>query len=292
MDSLSRNFAALLMAIEDCLEKRYILPALVLLYTGIDVIAFLERQPSEGVRSSFTRWTEDYLLRAKPLPCTADELYAARCGVLHTFTADSDLSRRSKLRRIYYAWGTAAAKDLQRTSHVLGRQATVAVHISDLVEALRLGLAQYLDLLDREPTRQRIVAAAAGAWFVSTPKELVAEFLTLVDSGAIKPGPTVTGVAVWATLSSAASRMNSATRLPCSAAHSATLSKSSRANATDTAARVLSTGPRASAASKSHCSSRCSSSSDRSFGLVIGDVPLECRAPSLTAWPARTTAAA
>jgi hypothetical protein len=33
---------------------------------------------------------------------TGLELYAARCGVLHTFTPDSDLSRDNKARRIVY----------------------------------------------------------------------------------------------------------------------------------------------------------------------------------------------
>ena len=33
------------------------------------------------------------------------DLYAARCGVLHTYTMDSRLSTEGKAKRILYAWG-------------------------------------------------------------------------------------------------------------------------------------------------------------------------------------------
>jgi len=105
LETLIKNLDGLDEAVVRCLGARLILPALSLLFVGIDIVASLERQPGEGMKASFTRWVEQYLLPARPLGCTSIELYAARCGILHTFTAESDLSRTGKARKLYYAWG-------------------------------------------------------------------------------------------------------------------------------------------------------------------------------------------
>ena len=90
MDSLTRNLSQLLLAIDECVGMHLVLPSLMLIYAGADVLGALERQPGEGTRASFVRWVEAYMLAARPLGCAGIDLYAARCGVLHTFSADSD----------------------------------------------------------------------------------------------------------------------------------------------------------------------------------------------------------
>jgi hypothetical protein len=90
MLALQKNLVEHLAAIEDCLQKRRILQCLCLLYAGIDVVASLERMPQESTKSAFVRWVEENVLKVRPMSCTALELYAARCGILHSFTADSD----------------------------------------------------------------------------------------------------------------------------------------------------------------------------------------------------------
>lgn len=163
----------LIESIEDCFEKRRLLPCLTLLYAGIDIFASLECQPHEGIQAAFVRWADRYLLKAHSLPCTALEIYAARCGIIHTFTADSDLSRKGQVRKIFYAWGTARAEDLQETSNILNRSDCVAVHIRDIIDAFRCGLADYLDEVAREPERQQIVERRAGLWFVQIDQDIV-----------------------------------------------------------------------------------------------------------------------
>src|SRR4051812_2144145 len=105
--ALAQNMMTLGAGIEACLEKKLQLPTLVLLYTAIDVAAWLSNDdPTARVGKRFMAWVDQYLLKAKPLPCTSADLYAARCGVVHTLTADSDLSDQGKARRICYAWGS------------------------------------------------------------------------------------------------------------------------------------------------------------------------------------------
>jgi len=90
-------------AINSCEANKFVLPALMLIYSGIDILASLERRKGEGTKASFTRWVDEYLLKAVSLPCTSLELYAARCGILHTLTPESDLSRKGKAREVGYA---------------------------------------------------------------------------------------------------------------------------------------------------------------------------------------------
>src|SRR5664280_369361 len=99
-------------SIEDCLVKCRILPCLILLYSGIDVFASLEAQPGQSTKDAFLYWVEAYMLKGRSLSCSALDLYAARCGIIHAFSWSSDLSRSGKARKIMYAWGTADAAKL------------------------------------------------------------------------------------------------------------------------------------------------------------------------------------
>ena len=108
------NLVQLGAGIETCLEKKLTTSALVLLYSAIDITSWLAADDlNASVRAYFTTWVEKYLLSAIPLGITALELYAARCGLIHTFTPDSRLVEQGKARRIVYAWGTAKSTDLQ-----------------------------------------------------------------------------------------------------------------------------------------------------------------------------------
>lgn len=59
-----RNIGELLIAIEACLKNRLILPGLLLLHAGIDIMAWLNRPEShtDAKRSDFIGWVESYLL--------------------------------------------------------------------------------------------------------------------------------------------------------------------------------------------------------------------------------------
>ena len=177
MDILAKNLAGLDDAVDRCLDARLILPGLALLYAGIDIMASLERQPSEGTKASFTRWVDMYLLPAKPLGCSALELYAARCGILYTFTADSELSQAAIVRKIFYAWGNAASHDLQETARLLGRTNIVALHVDDLCDAYRLGIAAWTMEVTADQTRREIVQSRESAWFDGLSIAVVKDFL-------------------------------------------------------------------------------------------------------------------
>ena len=127
----------------ECVRQGATLPSLILIYSALDALGWLvdpEAHPS--ARLVFTAWVERWLLASRPLPCTAAELYAARCGVLHTFTAASVDATKGKVRRIAYSWGGASATELQSRLELEAPGSSVAVDIDDLYDGLRLGAAQ------------------------------------------------------------------------------------------------------------------------------------------------------
>lgn len=178
MNSLYRNVADLISAIEECRKREQLLPCLVLLYTGIDVLGSLERQSNGGIRASFTRWVSQYLLDGLESSCTADDLYGARCGILHTFTAESDLSRKEKARQVVYAWGSSSSQKLQRTSELIGRN-SVAVHLDELIREFKTAASRFLCEVQHDPERRQVVAAQAGMWFTNMKPILVDELLQM-----------------------------------------------------------------------------------------------------------------
>jgi hypothetical protein len=82
--------------------------ALALIYSGIDTLGLLGAAASitDATRSTFMPWCETYILpRVQSVegdPLTAVDLYAARCGVLHTSTPASALGRKGDAREIWY----------------------------------------------------------------------------------------------------------------------------------------------------------------------------------------------
>jgi hypothetical protein len=129
------------------------------------------------------KWVDDYLLKAKPLECTPLDLYAARCGLLHTFSPDSRLSSQGKARRICYAWGTGRAQDLQRTIDLTNKSTEyVAVHVNDLYEGWRLGLLAYTEELKNDSVRRSRVYEKAGKFFSELDLGTVSNILAKLGS--------------------------------------------------------------------------------------------------------------
>lgn len=183
---LYTNMMQLGAGIEACLEKRLITPALILLYSAIDITSWLASDnPNASVRDCFTSWVKDYMLPSKPLECSALELYAARCGLVHTLTPDSRLVEQGGVRRIGYAWGTAKSNDLQRLINSTNwSDKLVSVQVEELYEAWRLGLLAFTKELQENSQRATAVYERANKFFANLAAEPFEEFLSKDDSQA------------------------------------------------------------------------------------------------------------
>ena len=101
-------FQMQLRAIGTCLKADLPEAALALIYSGIDTFGLLAAPPAiqDASGDTFKQWCEKYILpRVQPVeggPVNAIDLWAARCGVLHTSTPLSALERAGRAHQIWY----------------------------------------------------------------------------------------------------------------------------------------------------------------------------------------------
>jgi len=105
----------------------------------------------EVTRRDFLDWVERYLLPNSGLPCTALELYSARCGVVHTQSPEARATRGGTARKIFYSWGSCRPDTLQAYINIADPGAAVAVEIELVVKAFELAVDRFVEESERVP---------------------------------------------------------------------------------------------------------------------------------------------
>jgi len=157
-------------AARHCIAQRQFLPALVLMYSHIDVLAWAgSAKQKQAVRLRFEAWVSRWLLPELSINApniNATDLYAARCGILHTLTSKSDLSATGAAREIAYAWGIAQAPVLDAViaqTEFTGR--LVTLHYETLLNALEISIQKFLAAASSDPELESRLEDAAGRHF-------------------------------------------------------------------------------------------------------------------------------
>ncbi len=184
--NLFRSYSQLVAAIDYCIAEKLIMPALVLIYSAIDTVSWIASDDEDqSVGERFRTWVNVWMLQKYPLPCTALELYAARCGILHTLTPDSTLSKKKDVRRISYAWGTGKQKDLDESIKLTKYPGIVAVNTNDIVSSFKNGFADFIEALEKDKEKRELFIEKAGKHFVNVDISVISDFLesSQKDSG-------------------------------------------------------------------------------------------------------------
>jgi len=183
--AFARNLLEMQSGIEACLVKKAHLPTLVLLYSAIDVAAWLSNDdPTAKVGKRFMAWVDEYLLKAKPFHCTSADIYGARCGLVHKLTPDSDMSDQGKARQVCYAWGSRNAGELQAlTVHAGMADQYVFVQVEELYEAWQLGVGLLGQEMDRDPAREARILARSAKFFDADSTDTLDRCIEKAKSG-------------------------------------------------------------------------------------------------------------
>lgn len=183
-EGFERNLQELLASVEICLASGFRLPALLLLYSGIDIIAWLDRPSGQAdvQRKDFIAWVEKYLLPDSGLRCNALELFAARCGLLHSYTSQSRLSRGGSARQIFYSFGSARPKEIQSLIDATGTIPAVALKLEELFDAFRRGLEKFKGALSSDTQHATLVYQRAGEWYVVEDEKEIKEAVNRLHS--------------------------------------------------------------------------------------------------------------
>jgi hypothetical protein len=158
-------------AIDICASSKLLIPSLTLIYSGIDMLGWLDIDDvtTDASRKSFKCWATDYILApGSELTCTADDLYSARCGLLHIRSSESRDTRSGSARRIFYAWGNSSAEDLQKVIDLHPTEKAVAVHFNTLFKQFVDGAMRFRSRLESDATKAAIVELKLQKIFHST----------------------------------------------------------------------------------------------------------------------------
>ena len=135
------------------LEQECYRGALILVYSGIDTMAYLGMPASQTEVSSrdFIAWADKYI----SFPCkeqvTGEEFYGARCGMLHTYTPYSRSSRSGGRILGYMDVSVPEVRPHPEKPRTL-----VLVSISALVEAFLDGVDTFLVDLYADKDRAKV----------------------------------------------------------------------------------------------------------------------------------------
>ena len=175
VEPFHKNLGDMLVAAERCIQLRQHLPALVLIYSLVDSLAWAASGDTQSiVRKRFESWVSSWLLpELVPVVPTvsATDLYAARCAVLHTLTGDSDLSKAGHAKCFMYAWGTAKVEALEAVIRETNLTSHVALHYEDLLTALVRATGRFLESAnnDSELAARLDLAAAKHYMNIDAP---------------------------------------------------------------------------------------------------------------------------
>jgi hypothetical protein len=128
---------------------------LIVVYSGIDAFGLLAAPPKvlDANRTTFKQWCEDYILpRLQTVEggaITAVDLYAARCGVLHTSTPLSSLERDGNACQLFYEFKGKTGVNMILSA----RQMPLRVDIEKLTMAFKEGDVAFLKDLQNDTNR-------------------------------------------------------------------------------------------------------------------------------------------
>jgi hypothetical protein len=135
--------------------------AVILIYAGMDTMAFLDMPEGQTeVRGrDFIRWAGRYVRFPGSVQVTGEELYAARCGMLHTYTAEARATRSGRARRIGYA----DKMDPPAYAAPTAAPDIVLVSVPGLRDAFFRGIDQFLiDAYSSGPAKRATVEGRLG----------------------------------------------------------------------------------------------------------------------------------
>ena len=129
--------------------------AVILIYSGIDAMGFLgmPKGQEDVTRFDFMRWADKYIRFPCKEQVSGADLYGARCGMLHNYSAFSKMTRQGQCRTIGYM--DKSVPEVRYEPNV--SKSLVLVSVTGLAAAFFNGIDRYL--VDLFSTRERATLA-------------------------------------------------------------------------------------------------------------------------------------
>jgi hypothetical protein len=147
--------------VNDAWERKSYRATLILVYSGIDAMAHLTMPAGKdkATRADFVAWAERYLQfrdanKNPTLTLPGNELYAARCALVHTYSSEADLHKEGKAKR-QIGYGDEFLPEVAEKADV---EHLVMVSIRGLVDAFARGVGATLQVIKDDEPRSKVFA--------------------------------------------------------------------------------------------------------------------------------------
>ena len=170
-DLFETNILELIKTIDYCFKSDVNLTGLILFYSAIDIMAWLSRDQleSDATRNDFIRWVNEFMLPGTGLLCTAEELYSARCNIVHTYAPEwgTGVNRREReTRKIIYAWGKRPEEVLEshvnKTTH---KEKTILIYTDEFINSLKMAIERFNSSLSFSRALSELVYERSAKYF-------------------------------------------------------------------------------------------------------------------------------
>lgn len=179
-----------------CLDNECWEAGIMLLYSLIDAMAWLWRDPSHADVTSqdFIDWIDTYMKPDGAMGVTAMDLFGARCGLLHSMTGESRKHRELKARKVWYARQVSEGVKWLVQVYMSETLMPVTVSVDALGDAVKTAISRFrLELMKDPQLAERVFERARTAyfsegWFGGPP---VSQSLNQESVGAVPLGAVV-----------------------------------------------------------------------------------------------------
>jgi len=142
------------------LEAHQPLSAMMLLYSGIDVLGALDSDGGVATRDTFLSWADEYMKSDGAHSCSSLELYSARCGLLHRWSPITNLTKSGVAREVIYAIDRPRFQQTQQAGGLL------IIHPPWLWLTFRDGSSRFVDnALKDASSLKRVNKNLEGVYF-------------------------------------------------------------------------------------------------------------------------------
>jgi hypothetical protein len=171
---LVSHLSDLISSIDLLFKSKKNLPTLILLYSTIDILSWLNREKNhiDSLRSDFINWCNLFLEPERNFNCSGEDLYSARCGILHSYTAYSRMTRNGEAKQLWYSWGNIDFKKFEEIIKISKYSALAKpIQIEKLIQILNEGIISFANYIENKPDKEILVFKRAEQLFSEIKNE-------------------------------------------------------------------------------------------------------------------------
>jgi len=179
---MDKNLDDLMESIELCNSKGLLLPTAALTYVLMDSLATMKYGHLEkSSKKRFLSWSNNYIPDFFDNYCSPEDLYGARCAILHTMTAASSLTEAGVAKRVIYLSGNESPDILEKSQTLWSKAGFTCIYQTTLIAQLKKGMAKLAGELKSDSILRESYSNSNKNRYVNVPNHLYESVVTLLS---------------------------------------------------------------------------------------------------------------